>query len=57
MPGRTVRRAFDAKGEPGAGLTSVARFTENVEYREEGQRAAWAHGKIARSLSRLRRMR
>jgi lipopolysaccharide export system protein LptA len=39
-------RSLDADGEPGRGLTA-ARFAENVEYREEGQRGAPA--RVARA--------
>jgi lipopolysaccharide export system protein LptA len=33
---RVTARSLDAQGQPGMGLTA-ARFTDNVEYREEGQ--------------------
>ena len=47
VPARSVTaRLLDAEGEPGRGLTS-ARFSENVEFREDGQRGAPA--RVARS--------
>jgi lipopolysaccharide export system protein LptA len=47
VPARSVTaRLLDAEGEPGRGLTS-ARFSENVEFREEGQRDA--PSRVARS--------
>ncbi|MBI4265570.1 MAG: LPS export ABC transporter periplasmic protein LptC [Acidobacteria bacterium] len=47
-PARSITaRDFDATGEPGKGLTS-ARFTENVEYREQPT-GRGATAKIARS--------
>lgn len=43
-PARSVTaRAFDAAGEPGAGLTS-ARFADDVEYREDGAPEARTQG-------------
>lgn len=48
VPARTVRaQTFDGKGEAGKGLTS-GRFSDNVEYREEGGSAS---EKIARSTA------
>ena len=47
VPARSVTaRLLDAEGEPGRGLTA-ARFSENVEFREDGQRDA--SSRVARS--------
>ena len=50
-PARKVTAsAFDADGEPVKGLTS-ARFTENVEYREEGAKGAMPRVARSRALA------
>ena len=50
-PARTIKaRAIDASGEPGKGLTQ-ARFTDDVEYREQAQRGAAARVVRSRTLA------